>query len=202
MRMALIIGLTGGIGAGKSTASAFFARLGVPVVDADGISRALTGPGGRGSAAVAAAFGSGMLDTSGAMNRAAMRELVFRDPAALRRLESVLHPLIGEEIDAAFEKHAAAPLVIYDCPLLWRENFRRPAVARILVIDASDAVRLERILIRPGMTRDTALRMMAAQPPRREILRIADDVVVNEDDEASLQERLTVLHNIWMAQTR
>ena len=202
MRMALIIGLTGGIGAGKSTASAFFARLGVPVVDADGISRALTGPGGRGSAAVAAAFGLGMLDTSGAMNRAAMRELVFRDPAALRRLESVLHPLIGEEIDAAFEKHAAAPLIIYDCPLLWRENFRRPAVARILVIDASDAVRLERILIRPGMTRDTALRMMAAQPPRREILRIADDVVVNEDDEASLQERLTVLHNIWMAQTR
>ena len=200
--MALIIGLTGGIGAGKSTASAFFARLGVPVIDADGISHALTGPGGRGSAAVAAAFGRGMLDTSGAMNRAAMRELVFRDPAALRRLESVLHPLIGEEIDAAFEKHAAAPLVIYDCPLLWRENFRRPAVARILVIDASDAVRLERILARPGMTRDTALRMMAAQPPRREILRIADDVVVNEDDEASLQERLTVLHNIWMAQTR
>ena len=202
MRMALIIGLTGGIGAGKSTASAFFARLGVPVVDADGISRALTGPGGRGSAAVAAAFGRGMLDASDAMNRAAMRELVFRDPSALRRLESVLHPLIGEEIDAALEKHAAAPLVIYDCPLLWRENFRRPAVARILVIDASDAVRLERILARPGMTRDTALRMMAAQPPRSEILRIADDVIVNEDDEASLKERLTVLHKFWMAQTR
>ncbi|MBP3438045.1 MAG: dephospho-CoA kinase [Sutterella sp.] len=200
--MALIIGLTGGIGAGKSTASAFLAGLGVPVVDADGISRALTGPGGRGSAAVAEAFGSGMIDASGAMNRAAMRELVFRDPDALRRLEAVLHPLIGEEIDASFEKHSDSPLVIYDCPLLWRANFRRPALSRILVIDASDAVRLERILSRPGMTRETATRMMAAQPPRSEILRIADDVIVNEDDEASLKERLTVLHKFWMAQTR
>ena len=136
--MALIIGLTGGIGAGKSTASAHFARLGVPVVDADRISRVLTGPGGRGCAAVADAFGPEMLDENGAMNRGKMRERVFRDPSALRKLEAILHPLIGEVIDAELASHRDAPVVIYDCPLLWRANFRRPGIDRILVIDEGE----------------------------------------------------------------
>ena len=200
--MALIIGLTGGIGAGKSTASAHFARLGVPVVDADRISRALTGPGGRGCAAVVDAFGPEMLDENGAMNRGKMRERVFRDPSALRKLEAILHPLIGEDIDAELASHRDAPVVIYDCPLLWRANFRRPGIDRILVIDASDGVRLSRILTRPGMTKETALRMMSAQPARAEILKIADDVVMNEDDAEALAARLTELHKIRMAQTR
>ena len=171
--MALIIGLTGGIGAGKSTAAAFFRDQGIPVVDADAISRAITGPGARGSLAVAKLFGEDFLTPEGAMNRARMRDLVFRDASALERLEGCLHPLISEDIEAAFRAHADAPLVIYDCPML------------------------ERILHRPGMTPDTIRRMMAAQATRADILAFADDIIVNEEDEAALRTKLADLQAFW-----
>lgn len=195
--MAFIIGLTGSIGAGKSTAAAHFLNQGIPVVDADGISRTLTGPGAQGSLAVAQCFGNDFLTPECAMNRPRMRELVFKDPTALKRLEACLHPLIGQEVNAAFVRHRTAPLVIYDCPLLWRPDFRHSAVNRILVIDASDETRFSRILTRPGMTPDIVRRMMAAQASRRTILSVADDVIVNEDDETALRQKLTDLYNFW-----
>lgn len=195
--MALIIGLTGGIGAGKSTAAAFFRDQGIPVVDADAISRAITGPGARGSLAVAKLFGEDFLTPEGAMNRARMRDLVFSDASALKRLEGCLHPLISEDIEAAFRAHADAPLVIYDCPMLWRPNFQHRAINRVLVIDASDETRFERILHRPGMTPDTIRRMMAAQATRADILAFADDIIVNEEDEAALRTKLADLQAFW-----
>lgn len=121
--MSLIIGLTGGIGAGKSTASAHLRASGLPVVDADAISRALTGPGAAGSLAVAEAFGPEFLTPEGAMDRRRMRELAFRDAGALKRLEACLHPLIGAAVTREFESLSASPIVIYDCPLLWRDDF-------------------------------------------------------------------------------
>ena len=200
--MSLIIGLTGGIGAGKSTASAHLRASGLPVVDADAISRALTGPGAAGSLAVAEAFGPEFLTPEGAMDRRRMRELAFRDAGALKRLEACLHPLIGAAVTREFESLSASPIVIYDCPLLWRDDFRHPAVSRVLVIDASDDVRLSRIVSRPGLTEETARLMMKAQPPRSRILQCADDLIVNEEDEAALRKRLDALSRIWMAITR
>ena len=168
----------------------------------DAISRALTGPGAAGSLAVAEAFGPEFLTPEGAMDRRRMRELAFRDAGALKRLEACLHPLIGAAVTREFESLSASPIVIYDCPLLWRDDFRHPAVSRVLVIDASDDVRLSRIVSRPGLTEETARLMMKAQPPRSRILQCADDLIVNEDDEAALRKRLDALSRIWMAITR
>ena len=120
----------------------------------------------------------------------------------LKRLEACLHPLIGAAVTREFESLSASPIVIYDCPLLWRDDFRHPAVSRVLVIDASDDVRLSRIVSRPGLTEETARLMMKAQPPRSRILQCADDLIVNEDDEAALRKRLDALSRIWMAITR
>lgn len=200
--MSLIIGLTGGIGAGKSTASAHLRTLGLPVVDADAISRALTGPDAAGSHAVAKAFGPEFITSEGAMDRRRMRELAFRDSGALKRLEKCLHPLIGDAITRQFQTLSNLPIVIYDCPLLWRSDFHHPAVKRILVIDASDAIRLSRIASRPGLPLETARLMMKAQPPRSAILACADDILVNEDDEAALKARLDRLVHFWRALTR
>ena len=111
-------------------------------------------------------------------------------------------PLIGAAVTREFESFSASPIVIYDCPLLWRDDFRHPAVSRVLVIDASDDVRLSRIVSRPGLTEETARLMMKAQPPRSRILQCADDLIVNEDDEAALRKRLDALSRIWMAITR
>jgi dephospho-CoA kinase len=198
--MAKIIGLTGGIGSGKSTASAILAEAGVPIVDADAVSRSLTAAGGEGSAAVAAAFGPEFLTPEGAMDRARMRALAFSDKGALRKLESVFHPLIGRRIRRELASHAAAPVAVFDCPLLYRESFRLPEIARILVIDASDETRLRRILSRPGITPETARRMMAAQPPRTRWLSFADDVIVNEGTPEELREKVLALLARWKAQ--
>ena len=125
-----VIGLTGGIGSGKSTAAAVFRSLGVPVVDADAISRALTGPGAEGSLAVARRFGEDFLDENRAMNRARMRELVFSNPEARRELEALLHPLIGRDVLRAFSSLSPdTPYAVFDCPLLlenktWRGSQR------------------------------------------------------------------------------
>ncbi len=200
--MSLIIGLTGGIGAGKSTASAHLRTCGIPVVDADAVSRALTGPDGEGVRAVAQVFGPDFVTPDGAMDRRRMRELAFRDREALKRLEACLHPLISAAVAREFDSLASFPIIIYDCPLLWRDDFRHPAVRRTLVIDASDRVRLRRILSRPGLTEETARLMMKAQASRREILNCADDIIVNEDDEAALCSRLDVLHQHWTSLTR
>lgn len=198
--MARIIGLTGGIGSGKSTASCFLAEAGVPIVDADAVSRALTAAGGEGSAAVAAAFGPEFLTPDGAMDRARMRALAFSDKGALRKLEAVLHPLIGRRIRAELSSHAAAPVAVFDCPLLYRADFRLPEIERILVIDASDETRLRRIIARPGISPETARRMMDAQPARAEWLSLADDVIVNEGPADELREKILALLAHWKAQ--
>ena len=177
--MTCIIGLTGGIGSGKSTASAAFLAAGIPVIDADCISRELTGPRGDGSEAVALAFGEDFLTVDRAMDRSRMRELVFKDPTALKKLEGVLHPLIARRVEEEARKHAQSPLVIYDCPLLYRSALRPLSLSRILVIDAPDAMRLSRIMTRPGITEETARRMMRAQPSRTTFLSLADDIILN-----------------------
>ena len=185
--MTRIIGLTGGIGSGKSTASSAFLAAGIPVIDADRLSRELTGPGAAGSVAVATVFGEDFLTSERAMDRARMRDLVFKDPAALKKLESVLHPLIARRVEEEADREAESPLIVYDCPLLYRSTLRPISLSRILVIDAPDALRLSRIMTRPGITEETARRMMRAQPSRATFLSLADDVILNAGTPEELQ---------------
>ena len=155
-----VIGLTGGIGSGKSTAAAVFRSLGVPVVDADAISRALTGPGAEGSLAVARRFGDDFLDENRAMNRARMRELVFSNPAAKRELEALLHPLIGRDVLRAFASLSPdTPYAVFDCPLLLENKTWRGFVSRVLVIDLADEASVERVMryVRPLLGDKTVL---------------------------------------------
>lgn len=196
--MSIVIGLTGGIGAGKSTASLYLQGKGLPVVDADRISRELTGPGARGSEAVARTFGRDYLNCTGAMDRRKMRELVFRDDEARARLETILHPMITEEIERQIKKACADhPVVIFDCPLLTTNSSWRGLVDRILVIDAADDVRVERILKRPGLTEEIARSIISKQPPRKMILDFADDVIVNMGSSDELYGALDHLVSVW-----
>lgn len=200
-----VIGLTGGIGSGKSTAATVFRSLGVPVVDADAISRALTGPGAEGSLAVARRFGEDFLDENRAMNRARMRELVFSNPEARRELEALLHPLIGRNVLRAFSSLSPdtpslspdTPYAVFDCPLLLENKTWRGFVSRVLVIDLAEEASVERVVRRSGLAPETVRSILRSQLPRRARLDAADDVVYNGSTPEALADRIKLLHKIY-----
>ena len=194
-----VIGLTGGIGSGKSTAATVFRSLGVPVVDADAISRALTGPGAEGSLAVARRFGEDFLDENRAMNRARMRELVFSHPEARRELEALLHPLIGRDVLRAFSSSLSpdTPYAVFDCPLLLENKTWRGFVSRVLVIDLAEEASVERVVRRSGLAPETVRSILRSQLPRRARLDAADDVVYNGSTPEALADRIKLLHKIY-----
>ena len=182
--MALRIGLTGGIGSGKSTVAAMLAELGAALIDADAISRASTAPGGAALPAIAREFGPRLIAADGALDRAAMRELVFQDKGAKQRLEAILHPLISS-LSAQREAVARAaqlPLIVHDVPLLiesfgsWRER-----LDEIWVVDCSEETQIARVMARNGLTREAVLAIMAAQATRQQRLAAADVVLHNEN---------------------
>lgn len=167
--MGWILGLTGGAGSGKSTAAAFLADMGYPVVNADQVSRALTATGGEAMPEIIRAFGSGMTTPDGALDRPKMRELVFRDRDARKKLEAIVHAKLALKVDhLLYDVHKDAPVVIYDCPLLIESPAARERADRILVIDAPEALQIERLGTRSGFFPDAAKRLLAAQASRRE----------------------------------
>jgi dephospho-CoA kinase len=177
------LGLTGGIGSGKSTVAGMLADRGAVVVDADAISRATTAPGGGAVAAIAAAFGPGFVAPDGALDRDRMRALAFADPEARRRLEAIVHPLVRAEIARQADAAVAAGtrLLVFDVPLLveslaaWRDR-----LDRILVVDCSVATQVARVVARSGLE-DAAVRaIIASQAPREQRLAAADIVLVND----------------------
>jgi len=186
--MATIIGLTGGIGSGKSTASVAFRDAGISIIDADLLSRELTGPHAPGTLAVARVFGRHYVTPDGAMDRARMRQLVFSNRDALQELENILHPLIARRIEEEAQARQHEAFLIFDCPLLYKKTLRPVTLSRILVIDAPDDLRLARIMTRPGITKDMAQQMMAAQPSRRAFLSLADDVILNAGSREDLRQ--------------
>lgn len=193
-----VIGLTGGIGSGKSTAAAVFRSLGVPIVDADAISRALTAPRAEGSLAVARRFGEDFLDEHRAMNRARMRELVFSNSAARLELEAVLHPLIGRDVRRAFATLSPdTPYAVFDCPLLLENNTWRGFVSRVLVIDLAEDAAVERVGRRSGLAPETVRSILRSQLPRRVRLDAADDIVYNGSTPEALADRIKLLHKIY-----
>lgn len=195
-RTPFVVGLTGGIGSGKSTVAELFASHGVAVVDTDQIAHALTGPAGAAIPAIVGEFGCGVVDTAGALDRAAMRRLVFADPAARRRLESILHPLIRAESDRQCAA-ACGPYVLLVVPLLIESGSYRQRCRRILVIDCQESTQISRVMARSGLSESDARAILEAQASRAERLAAADDVIVNDGVAEALPAQVAALHECY-----
>lgn len=188
-----LIGLTGGIGSGKSTVADAFAALGAGVVDTDQIAHGLTAPNGAAMPAILAEFGPTVADTTGAMDRSAMRQLVFSDPLARRRLEAILHPMIGAESTRALEA-IDGPYRIIVVPLLVEGRHWRSRVDRVLVVDCPRALQIERVIQRSGLAIAQIESILNAQATREERLAQADDVIDNAGLPDHLPSQISALH--------
>lgn len=195
---AFAVGLTGGIGSGKSLVADMLAERGAAVVDTDAIAHALTAPHGAAMDAIAAAFGTRFVTPEGALDRARMRALVFTDPDAKRRLEAILHPLIRTEAEDRAAR-AAAPYVVFVVPLLVESGGWRQRVQRILVVDCPESVQIQRVMARNNMAEEQVRAILAAQASRAERLAAADDVIVNDGPVAALGPEVDRLHAKYLA---
>ncbi|MBL8328186.1 MAG: dephospho-CoA kinase [Rubrivivax sp.] len=173
------IGLTGGIGSGKSTVAAELVRCGAWLVDTDAIARGLTAPGGAALPALAEAFGAQIIGADGALDRQQMRRRVFSSPELKRQLEGILHPMIGAEALLQADQAGGRP-VVFDVPLLTESTHWRQRVQRVLVVDCSEATQLARVCQRNGWEADTVKAIIAQQARREDRRRVADAVIHNE----------------------
>ncbi len=195
----LRIGLTGGIGSGKSTVAALLQAHGAVIVDTDAISRQLTGPGGIAIPALREAFGDTVMADGGALDRRRMRDLAFADPEVRRRLEAILHPLISIETERAAALNAA-PVIVFDVPLLVESGRWIDRVHRVLVIDCSERTQIERVTQRSGWPEATVRSVIAAQATRDQRRAVADDLIVNDGvSKVELAERVAALWRAWSA---
>lgn len=192
----LVVGLTGGIGSGKSAVAEQFSRLGVTVIDADVAARDVVAPGQPALADVVDAFGSDLLTPQGTLDRERLRERVFREPRMRRRLEAILHPRIRSEMLRKL-RGVDAPYGVLCIPLLLETN-QRDLVDRVLVIDAPPELQIERTRARDGSSRETVERIMRAQLAREERLAAADDVIENDGTLEQLRARVGALHEQYL----
>ena len=192
----LVIGLTGGIGSGKTMVSDRFARLGVPVIDTDLLARELVEPGQPALTEIMTDFGPDCLDNEGRLHRGRLRERVFADPAGRRRLEAILHPRIRA---LARERIArlTAPYCLLVIPLL-AETGMTDLVDRVLVVDAPEATQIHRVMARDGVTEAQARRILAAQADRNQRLALANEIVENAGDLAALDHQIAGLHQHYL----
>lgn len=197
--MSFVVGLTGGIGSGKSTVADLFAALGAAIVDTDEISRELTAENGAAMPEISAEFGPSVVHASGALNRAAMRQLVFSDASAKGRLEAILHPRIRRVSEARCAAATTAPYIILVVPLLVESGAYRAQVQRILVVDCDEETQVSRVVARSGLTPDEARAIMAAQASRAHRLAAADDVIFNNADRAALDAQVQVFDQRYRA---
>jgi dephospho-CoA kinase len=189
------IGLTGGIGSGKSTVAAYWTGLGAHLIDTDALARALTLPGGAAIARLRDEFGPDVIDAAGALDRERMRALAFTDATAKQRLEGILHPLIGAE---ALRRAAASSgaAVVFDVPLLSEASIWRARCDRIAVVDCSEATQIERVVQRSGWDTDQVRRVIAQQTPRA-VRRTIADAVIDNDGRRTLQELRIAAQALW-----
>jgi dephospho-CoA kinase len=195
--MAYIVGLTGGIGSGKSAAAQVFQELGISVIDTDAIAHALTGPGGGAIEAIRVAFGADYITPEGALSRARMRELVFTDAANKRRLESILHPMIRAQTSELVQA-ARSPYVVLMVPLLVESGDYRRRCERILVVDCPEDLQLARATARSGLATGQVRAIMANQVSRAARLAAADDVIDNSRDLPELRRQVEALHTRYL----
>jgi len=194
----LAVVVTGGIAAGKTTVTNAFAALGVPIFDADAVSRELVAPGQPALAEIAATFGAGTLASGGELDRRRLRERIFDDEAARRRLEAILHPRVRSELRARAAA-CSAPYCLLAIPLYAESAQTYDWVDRVLVVDVPRAVQLARLMQRDGMTAEFAQRALAAQATRVQRLALADDVIDNSGNLDGLPQIVARLHRLYTA---
>lgn len=199
--MGFIVGLSGGIGSGKSAAADRFAELGAAIIDADAIAHELTGPGGAAIPAIAQAFGAEVVAADGALDRAAMRRLVFADASRRAQLEAILHPMIHAASDTRRNAAVAAgaPYVMMVIPLLVESGNYRERFDRIAIVDCPEALQIKRVMARNGLAAAEVEAIMAAQASRQKRLDAADDVIHNDADLDALHAQVTALHEKYCA---
>jgi len=195
--MNMIVGITGGIGSGKSAVTSRFAQLGITVVDADLAARVVVNPGRPALQAIAEHFGASILQADGSLDRAALRRIVFAEPAQRQWLEQLTHPLIGEEIRAQLAA-SRSPYTILSSPLLLESSSQRELAELVVVVDVPEDIQLARTMARDGNDEAQVRRIMAAQLPRDERLALADIVVDNSSSLASLDDVVGELHKEFL----
>lgn len=190
------VALTGGIASGKSTVAHLFAALGVPLIDTDVIARQVVEPGQPALAAIVDAFGAGMLEADGRLDRRRMREQIFADPVARQRLEAILHPAIRREMERQ-SRQADGPYQVLVIPLL-TEGGRRDHVDRVLLVDVPEELQVQRLMMRDSVTHEQARAALNAQATRAARLAMADDVVRNTGRVEELREQVAALHSRYL----
>ncbi|QBC33161.1 dephospho-CoA kinase [Pandoraea sp. XY-2] len=195
--MTYAIGLTGGIGSGKTTVANLFATHGIAIIDTDAIAHSITAPGGAAMPAIRREFGDAFVAPDGALDRARMRDAVFTDDAARARLEAITHPLIRTECERA-ASDAKGPYLIFVVPLLVESGKWRERVQRVLVVDCTEQTQIARVMSRNGFTRDQVQAIMARQASRAQRLAAADDVIDNDVQHAPLAPQVDRLHAAYL----
>ena len=192
------LGLTGGIGSGKTHVANLLASWGATVIDTDLIAHQLTAPGGAAIQAIGKCFGAALIDTKGALDRGRMRELVFTDPRRRFELEGILHPLIGEEVVRQAQA-ASGIYAVFVVPLLVESGRWRDRIDRLCVVDCEPETQIARVEARSAIPVETIRKIMAAQATRQERLDAADDVIANmaSTSLAELEKQVLVLHKAW-----
>lgn len=196
--MTVRIGLTGGIGCGKSTVARMFAAHGATIIDTDEISHALTQAHGAAIAPIAATLGCEYIDSAGALDRAKTRQLIFSDQAARQRLEAILHPLILREVEIALRQCAEAAYAMIVVPLLFESPAFMRLVQRVLVVDCEEQVQVARVMQRSRLSEPEVRAIIASQTPRAERLRRADDLIRNDGGPERLEIQVTDLHKHYL----
>lgn len=189
-----VVGLTGGIGSGKSEAARLFAELGAAVVDTDVIAHRLTAPGQPAVQRIAELLGAEVLAADGSLDRASLRRKVFADPASRKALEGLLHPLIRQAVVQELAQPSSFPYAVVVVPLLFETGAYTDAIARSLVIDCDEALQMSRAMARSRLSEAEVRAIMAAQCPRTRRLQLADDVVQNNGSLQQLAEQVRQLH--------
>ncbi|MCD8339757.1 MAG: dephospho-CoA kinase, partial [Burkholderiales bacterium] len=191
-----VVGLTGGIGSGKTSVSDFFNNLGITIVDADEISREITAINGSAIKVIEQAFGKQAISIDGAMNRAYIRELVFNNPSERLRLEEILHPLI-QEISLERLMTSKSPYSILSVPLLTEKGFWIQKLNRLLVIDVPKELQIQRVMKRSGLAEKEVEKILAAQSLRYDRLKLADDIIENSSSVSNLRDSVLKLHTYY-----
>ena len=194
------IGLTGGIGSGKSTVAALLVQCGATLIDTDAIARQISQPAGAAIDAIRRQFGADFIDANGALDRTRMRALAFSDPDARRRLEAILHPLIGTETERQAVAARAATAIVFDVPLLVESGRWRARVDAVLVVDCGESTQARRVLARSGWTAATVQAVIAQQATRAQRRACADAVIFN--DAIDLNQLRETVASLWQAWTQ